>query len=254
MPLTLPSAVSGPTSSGSTSQPTTRPTLLAVRAPEHPTGIVFHLPGIGGHLRIDDALLAGLSDGRPGERLRIELYNWPAYDLGMGALVKIQRNKYEAQIVSARLAALAQKYPGVPIYVTAHSGGAGIAVWALAGLPADVKVEQLLLLANALSPAFDLKPALAHVKGSCYVFTSEADTVLKMCQVFGTIDGVRTRAAGLGGFEMKDAKLVEMPYQDEWMNVDNLGDHVGPMQRAFAGKVLAPLLVPASSRATDKPR
>lgn len=236
--------------SGATSQPTTRPatrpSLVVVRAPERPTGIVFHLPGIGGHLRIDDSLLRGLVEGRPGEALREELYDWPAYDLGVGALSSVARNKQEAAVVARRLEALAKAYPGVPIYVTAHSGGAGIAAWALEDLPAGVQVDQLVLLANALSPGFDMGPALKHVRGKCYVVTSETDTVLKMCAAFGTVDRVYTPAAGLSGFEMKDDKLVTMPYQEGWMNLDNLGDHIGPMQRAFAAKVLAPLLVPAA--------
>src|SRR5215210_2278940 len=48
--------------------PTTQPYLL-------------HLPGIGGHLRIDDNLIAGLRDGGTDGWLRI--YDWTGPDRGL---------------------------------------------------------------------------------------------------------------------------------------------------------------------------
>jgi hypothetical protein len=67
--------------------------------------------------------------------------------------------------------------------------------------------------------------------------------------LFGTIDGVQTDAAGYGGFvrpEKADAdeykKLVSRPYENDWNQLGNWGDHIGAMSRPFASSVLAPLL------------
>ena len=51
-------------------------------------------------------------------------------------------------------------------------------------------------------------------------------------RVFGTIDGKKEEAAGLRGFKTPDEpadakqydKLVQMPYQDAWMEIGNIGD------------------------------
>ena len=66
----------------------------------------------------------------------------------------------------------------------------------------------------------------------------------------GTIDGVKTAAAGMVGFtEPPDgdddqyAKLVQRPWVQEWMALDNAGTHIGTMSRPFAEVVLAPILI-----------
>jgi len=135
----------------------------------------------------------------------------------------------------------------------AHSGGAGIAVWALEDLPDDVFVQSLYLLSPAISPKYDLSKALKHVNGHVYVFSSPGDIfVLGIgTSTFGTIDGVKTNAAGLKGFVQPDsaadplqyAKLVALPYNPEWVKYNDFGDHIGPMSRAFSRSIIGPILL-----------
>lgn len=234
--------------------------LLAVAAPwtaaapatqPAETPFVLHLPGIGGFLRVDRSLIAGLKQG--GVTGEIVPYDWTEHDPGIHALQAYARNKKEAQKVADIIARRFREHPTTPIELTSHSGGAAIAVWALERLPAGIEVENVFLLSPALSPKYDLTKALRHVRGKMFVFSSVRDTLIlgAGCQMFGTMDGVQCEAAGLVGFKMPgnaDAdqykKLVSEPYQDAWADkYDNWGDHIGVMQRPFVAAVVAPLLL-----------
>jgi hypothetical protein len=228
---------------------------------------LLHLPGIGGERAIDRALLEGITTG--GIRAEIEIYDWTAGAPGVSALVSRQRNDAQAQIVADFITRRWEEDPRREIYVTSHSGGAAIAVWALEKLPADVRITSLTMLAPALSPGYDLSAALAHVHQRAYCFYSRYDPVLGLgTRLFGTIDGVKTEAAGRVGFDVKDAndpsayqKLEQFPYDAAWGQLGHLGDHVGAMKRDFAREVIAPLLAtgklpvirPASTHSTTRP-
>ena len=143
-------------------------------------------------------------------------------------------------------------HPGSRITVTAHSAGSGIIAWALEQLPDDVTIDSLILLAPALSPGYDLSRALTHVRERAFVFFSPHDsTVLGFgTRMFGTVDGPKVDASGRVGFTMPPgadanqyAKLVQIPYRVAWARLDNIGDHIGTMERAFAREVLAPVVL-----------
>lgn len=213
-------------------------------APAEP--YVLHLPGIGGYLPVDRSLMRGLRAG--GVNGTIAYYDWTAGDPGMRALLDNANKVEQADRVAEMLIALHRADPNRPIYLIGHSGGAGIAVWALERLPETVRIQRLILLAPALSSTYDLSHALQRVEDRAYALISEHDPVLAATRVFGTIDSVRTHAAGRVGFIVPhDAgpvydKLVQLPYRNEWMELGHLGDHIGMMQAAFAAQVLAPLI------------
>jgi hypothetical protein len=90
------------------------------------------------------------------------------------------------------------------------------------------------------------------VRGKAYVFYSKNDQVVLGAgtRLFGTIDGVKSDAAGLIGFRTPDAadkyeygKLVQKPYDNGWIAFQNIGNHIGCMSQPFAENVVAPLLV-----------
>jgi hypothetical protein len=215
--------------------PTTQPYLL-------------HIPGIGGHLPLDDHLLRGLQDG--GIIGGIELYDWTGTDRGLIALMQEQRHARQSEIVAKMLADKAHAFPGIEITVTSHSGGCGIAVWALEKLPDDVVIDKLLMMESALSPGYDLSKALKHVRHA-YALYSDLDAVVlgTGTRTAGTVDGVYTDAAGRVGYKMPataDArqyeKLKQFEYQDTWMQFGDVGDHIGPMRYRFAKLMIVPLL------------
>jgi pimeloyl-ACP methyl ester carboxylesterase len=169
----------------------------------------------------------------------------------MPALGGLERNKDEAKKVAKLIQKRARENPDEKIIITCHSGGAGIAVWALEGLPDDVHIDTLVMLAPALSPSYDLSRALKRVRHRAYSFNSEYDPILGPgTRTFGTIDRLMVNAAGRVGFEKpagadaeQYAKLVQFPYNRSWMSLGNIGDHIGPMMPRFASRVIAPLLL-----------
>ena len=236
-------------------------------APGGSNAYLLHLPGISGERWLDREMVKGLRDG--GFDGTIEIYDWTQEDPGLDALFASQRNRTEAQKVADIVQARFRADPACKITLLSHSGGAGPTVWALERLPADVKIDTLVLLSPALSQGYDLSKALSHVTNKAYVFCSTGDSfVLGIgTRMFGTIDGLKEDAAGMRGFRKpvgaEDAqyqKLIQYPYDDRWMTMDNLGDHIGTMSRPFAQNVVAPLVegkrpsvLPHEMRAVTRP-
>src|SRR4051794_10661181 len=147
----------------------------AVRAAE-PSIFLLHLPGVGGHMRIDDLVTSGMIQG--GVDADVQIYDWTNGNPGMSALVGYDHNQQEAQNIANIIQRQRRDHPNRRIILTCHSGGAGLAAWALEKLPGDVQVDTLVFLAPALSPGYDLSPALKHVSGKAYAFSSTHDPIL----------------------------------------------------------------------------
>lgn len=211
---------------------------------------LLHLPGIGGHMRIDDMVTSGLTIG--GIKSETRIYDWTNGNPGMPALGNYNGNQVEAQKIADQLTAVYRADPKRKLIVTSHSGGGAMAVFMLEKLPADVKIDTLLLLAPALSPKYDLSKALAHVTGKAYVFSSTLDPIEGIgTRAFGTMDRYFGDAAGNVGFSKPDKpldakqydKLISIPYNKAWTTLGNAGDHIGTMSRVFGARILAPLLL-----------
>jgi len=136
--------------------------------------------------------------------------------------------------------------------ITSNSAGCGIALFALQCLPPDVTVDDVILVSPAVSPDFDLSPALAHVRGKMYYFDSPMDvlTLWLGTGIFGTIDQKKSAGAGLVGFHPPAStrsesydKLVEVKYDISWSRWGYLGTHLSGMSSAWALNVIAPILV-----------
>ena len=213
------------------------------------TAYLLHLPGVAGEQYLDREMLRGLRQG--GFDGAIEVYDWAGDNPGFNALMARKRNKLAAMVVAEKIEAWREKEPDAEITLVAHSGGAGIAVWALENLPEETQVDTVMLLAPALSPSYDLSESLRQVRGKCYVFSSIYDVLVLGLgtKLFGTIDRMNVDAAGRTGFrkpKTADAqqykKIVNMPYDVKWMKYANIGDHIGWMSKSFARHVLAPLV------------
>ena len=211
---------------------------------------LLHLPGIGGEMRIDHLFTQGLMQG--GINADLQIYDWTGPDRGMVALMQVKRHEDQSTIVAQMIEKHAREHPDQKIMITCHSAGAGIAIWALEKLPHDVMVEDLVMVASALSPPYDLSKALRHVRHKAYAFNSKLDVlILSMgTKGFGTVDRVKTDAAGRVGYVMPPngdpeqyAKLTQYPYDPDWLRFNNAGEHIGPMMRSFSKNVVASVLL-----------
>jgi hypothetical protein len=139
------------------------------------------------------------------------------------------------------------------VSLVGKSGGTGVIVKALELLPDDV-VDTAVLIAPALSPRYDLTRALRAVRGEMVAFWSPLDVIVLGAgtRVFGTVDRVKSVAAGLVGFQppatLSDAqralyaKLRQVRWRPAMARTGNLGGHVGPDCPAFLRKYVVPLL------------
>jgi hypothetical protein len=229
-------------------QPTTQPSDVLAKATVKP--YVLHLPGVSGESIIDHELRAGLR--KAGFDGSIDIHDWTCGDPGIPALHNRARNMEQAGKIAQRIEKQFRDQPHVPIYLTCHSGGAGPAVWALEQLPSDVSVKALVMIAPALSPGYDLSAALSRVAGKAYCFYSPDDDMVlgTGTKLFGTIDGVKSDAAGRIGFaqpasadDRQYAKLVSRPYETAWARFGNIGGHVGCMTTPFVHAVVGPMLL-----------
>lgn len=183
---------------------------------------------------------------------RVEIIDWTAPHPGLLALGNVAFNKEQARALAARITALVRQDPRQRVILSGHSGGTGVAIWTLEALPTDVRVDQLLLLAGAVSPGYDLSKALSHVRGRAYNFYSPGDSVVlsTLTRNFGTIDREMSDACGyrpfvppLGHNARQYAKLIQFDYNPAWLRLGHDGGHMGSLHRQFTEHVLAPLLL-----------
>lgn len=140
------------------------------------------------------------------------------------------------------------RHPSHPVFIVARSGGTAIALEALKQLPAD-SVDRVVLLSSGLSPDYDLTDPMKAVRKEMVNYYSERDTfVLGVgTRMFGTVDRVRTRAAGLVGFRVADDapyhdKFRQMTWDAEMARTWNLGTHLGSSAGSFLRHYIVPLL------------
>ena len=113
-------------------------------------------------------------------------------------------------------------------------------------------MERGVFLAPAVSPGYDLTRALRALRRELVVFWSPLDLLVLGAgtRLFGTVDRVKTDAAGRVGFRVPEhpavagqyEKFVQYPYDPDWMRFRNNGEHIGPMMRPFAREVIAAVI------------
>jgi pimeloyl-ACP methyl ester carboxylesterase len=158
---------------------------------------------------------------------------------------------------AAELAALVrdqlEKEPDRPIYLVGHSAGAGMVLLAAEMLPPG-SLERIVLLSAAVSPRYDLRPALTATRGEIVSFNSTCDRFILGwgTSTFGTVDRFYEPAAGMHGFltpadlSEDDQQLYRRLVQVQWRPHKLLefqgGGHVSTAMPLFLAKEVTPWL------------
>lgn len=222
-------------------------TTLRGRSDDAPR--LIHVVGWRGPVAGDRAFLYALREG--GCPHAMETFDWTDGRDGLRALWYAQESTAPAERLARRIETLAREAPDAPIDLTADSSGCGVALDAIGQLPADVRVRTVILSSPALSRAYDLGPALAHVDGRVVAFRSSRDWLILGwgTSLFGTVDGKREAGAGRIGFDppadaSARAKLVQIDYDPAWSDAyGHGGGHAQSLEPRFAQGYLAPLLL-----------
>ena len=210
---------------------------------------LVYVPGIGGYGHEDHGWIDGLKAG--GYAGKTEVWDWTGKLGPVSALWAHARQRSQARRIADRIREIHSQSPAAPLVLVGHSAGAGLVVMAMEDLPSDLHVDEVVLLAPALSRTYDLTRALRHVDGHADVFYSQRDTLVLAVGTFllGTVDGIHAEAAGHGGFvkpsgrgDATYAKLTNHPYSDDRRLRGDDGGHAGILSPAVATAVIAPLL------------
>ncbi len=181
------------------------------------------------------------------------LYDWQFGMIGeiWTDLMWHRRNRLMGAKLARKLLAFRREYPNTTIHMLAYSGGAGIAVFACEHLCGRRLLETLVLACPAVSPEYNLAPALRAVK-RCYALVSPYDRFILGAgtSVFGTTDRRFTPAGGCVGFRRpKDlsteevtsyARLRETTWSPALRKVGHPGGHTGWVSVRFLSHHLLP--------------
>lgn len=222
---------------------------------EYDNGLVVVLSGVGGGV-CSTTVCDGLEAG--GVDYAIEMFPWTS-PLGMfDSLQNVERNREQAQKVADRIVAYQEEHPGKPAFLVGHSGGGGIAIWAAEALPEGHPVEGIVLVSPALSPTYDLRPAMMRSRGGVVNFYSELDWFILGVgtTTYGTIDREYVDSAGKVGFSSLDPAqqayegLVQVPWTVQSVGKGHLGGHATSGSVWLIQNDVAPLIRADFSKAS----
>jgi pimeloyl-ACP methyl ester carboxylesterase len=213
--------------------------------------VVFLLDGVGGYqstvVRVRQVLR------ELGDPIGSVIFDWQTACTGeiFSDLTWLRRNRVMGARLARRIRAFQRSYPGTPVHIFALSGGAGIAAFACAYLRPEERIETLLLGCPALSPTYDLSPALRGVHRA-YALVSRRDSFFLGLgtRLFGTTDRVRTDAAGRVGFlepggeaaATYDGRLRQLHWEPSLAALGHHGGHLDWLQPTFLRAYLMPML------------
>jgi pimeloyl-ACP methyl ester carboxylesterase len=218
-------------------------------------GLILVLPGIEGESTLNHNIAYGLSDA--GIPDAIEIFDWTRGRLLLfDNLMNRSRNARQADRLADRIRQYQGEYPGRPVHLVGHSGGAALAVMVLERLGADRPITAAVLLAPALSPRYNLAPALRATVCGIHSLYSRYDTFYLGAGtlILGTIDRKRVFAAGKVGFQVPEGlppadadvyrtKLRQVTWQYGMLADGHPGGHIGSSDRRFVRKWVSPILV-----------
>ena len=210
-------------------------------------GLVYVLHGIEGPGYLSKEICGGLDNG--GVEYAIHNYSWSSVWGPLHNLNALKDNKRKARKLARRIETYQQTFPGRPVYLVGHSGGAAIAVWAAESLIGDNKVEGLVLLNASLSEGYDLKPAIKKTKRGIVNVHSSYDWMFLGIgtSIAGTMDRKHCESAGKAGFlvneeDKGDLKLFQMDWSKEMAGSGHIGGHLSSAASHFVSLYVAPFL------------
>ncbi len=138
-----------------------------------PSGLVFVVGGVGGVDMVGPSVRKALP--KYGLRHEVRVFVWTH---GTGKILRdLQDTPHllqKADELASEILRAREEQPDRPIFVVAKSGGAGLSLLAAERLP-PCTLERIILLSAAVTPTYDLRPALRATRGEIVSFYSSND-------------------------------------------------------------------------------
>lgn len=210
--------------------------LLLINPDSSPSGVVFVAGGAGSIFDLSGITQWALR--QKSSSLEVRNVDWSH---GMGRVIRdVQDTRHlvsKSQELAREVIAYRLRHPERPIYLMGRSTGAMVVLLAAEQLPAGT-LERIILLSPAVSPEYDLRPALRSTRREIISFRSSLDVaVLDWGTSFvGTADRYYSKSAGLSGFTLpppgtpaaKDyARLSQVAWKPGLIVYGHLGGHFG---------------------------
>jgi pimeloyl-ACP methyl ester carboxylesterase len=218
-------------------------------APRVEQGIIFRIDGSSPIRGMGDDLRQAVVDAKA--PLKVEAFEWSHGPiLILNDLHEHDYQKAKGRELAAAVLAYRKISPTGKVYLVCHSSGAAVVLAAAAQLPAG-SVDRIVLLAPALAPTCDLRPALRCARDGVDSFHSVKDMVGLALAVFGNADGQFQISAGSRGFtpprdgDVEDplyANLHQHAWELEMSKTGHLGGHFGWTRAGFLRAYVVPLL------------
>jgi pimeloyl-ACP methyl ester carboxylesterase len=218
-------------------------------------GLIVVLPGVEGAGPLNWSIVRGILDADQCAAVQLVDWTtgfWPFFAYHLRAQ---QRNRQKAAMIANMISDYQATFPGRPVYLVGHSGGAALAVWVLEALPEQRTITAAILLGVALSPRYPLARALERTERGIWNFFSPLDLLFLALGtfLFGTFDGRHAISAGCCGFVPPDDmnlpdqalylhRLHQHRYHPRLLGRFNAGGHFGWANRVFVAETVAPLL------------
>lgn len=168
-------------------------------------------------------------------------------------LMWLRRNKVMGAKLARKILTFRRAHRDTTIHLLAISGGAGITVFACEYLQRRGLIDTFILAGPAISPMYNLAPALRAVN-QCYALTSEKDNWILGAgtRLLGTTDRKYTSAGGMVGFKLPEnvskedrqayERFGEIRWEPSWKKEGHLGGHVSWVMTDFVRSHLVPIL------------
>ena len=229
----------------------------AVRKPTQQAavqGLVWMFPGVVGQPWELGPAYRGLRDG--GVEREYRVFQWDTAWLDFPEhLADYVRNVFQAAEVASQIAAYKAQYPDRPVILVGHSAGGFMAVKVAELLPADVRLQRVVIAQPSISPTYDLTAALRHIDGQLVSLYCPSDWFLSgvFSEFAGTMDRQYEATAGKDGFDEEAAvpdaalrtKLVQVPWSPLWRAYGHEGDHMSILEYAWNRYIVAPFVLGA---------
>jgi len=227
--------------------------VYAVRPTSSWRGVIFAIEGAGGWEAEATSTALRQTIAEQGLPYYVATFDWSH---GRGRFfadqVDVGYARDEGRCLAEHIAAYRQNCPCAQIFVVAHSAGSLVALSAAEAVPPG-SIDRLILLAPAVSSAYDLRPALCNTRQGIDVFRSYHDLLILGLYVYliGTTDRRWDAAAGRVGFEPivcgpSDCalyqKLRDHPWDPSLAWTGNDGGHYGSHSPGYLRAYVLPLL------------
>lgn len=216
-------------------------------------GKTYYLDGAGNWGWGQTSVGEGLR--RAGYRGDVEVFLWTTSLNPIIDQLNIFAARLRAQQLAEKIEDYHRRYPEAKINIVALSAGTGVATWAVENLSGTAQINNLVMLGSSLSHDYDVRPALAKMTGSIFVFHSPLDGILPHTLVVGTIDGKRgVSPAGLVGLDVPPGaqdRVINIAWTKEAKKFGWEGGHVDTTNPVFVANEIAPRIFTARETGLD---